>query len=308
MNAPGWTTEVIADGEIHCHRVKQRLYGGAGAVAQGVEIIETEAYGRGLLLDGRIQHLEADEYIYSESIVHPFATLLGERCRRVLVVGGGPGGVIREVLKHRAVESVTQVEIDASIVDLTLKYFQHIAQGYHSDPRVTIVIADINDYLATCSESFDYVINDVSEPLPGSPAREVFTAGLMAAVHDHLSPDGAFVTWAGSAGPRSYGLAVSVSRRLQRVFPHVTNYVSHPQSYGTVWLTAVGSKRAYAPLAMPPAQIDALLAANTRGALQLYDGITHHHMFLLPKDIRSVLQAQRETAEEAILLNVNGSR
>jgi spermidine synthase len=304
-----WTREQIAAGEVHCHRVKRRVYGGQNR-HQGVEIVETEAYGLGLLLDGRLQHLEGDEYIYSEGIVHPFATLLQDRCKRVLVIGGGPGGAIREVLKHRAVVSVTQVEIDESIVDLTREYFTHIAQGYQQDPRVEIVIADIHDYLRTCTESFDLVINDVNEPLPDSPSREVFSRDLMTAVRERLSPEGVYVTWAGSAGPFSSALAVSITQRLRGVFPYVTNYVSFPQSYGTVWLTAVASKHAYDPLERSPAEIDALIAANVTGALRLYDGITHHHMFLLPKDIRALVQPGTNDgdAESRIVLAVEDHR
>lgn len=302
-----WTREQIAAGEFHCHRVTQRVYGAGG---RGIEIVETEAYGRGLLLDGRIQHLAGDEYIYSESIVHPFATLLGDGCRRVLVIGGGPGGAIREVLKHKPVGAVVQVEIDASIVELTRRYLPHIAQGYHDDPRVRIVIADIHDYLATCGERFDLIVNDVNEPLPGSPSHEVFSHELMSAVREHLSPAGAFVTWAGSVGPFSSELAASIARRMRGVFPYVTGYVSYPHSYGTLWLTAVGSNRVYDPLAKSPAQIDAQIADQVAGPLRLYDGITHHHMFLLPKDVRARLRAEDGAAgaERRITLELEDAR
>ena len=82
------TKEEIAKGEFHCHRVVSEVYSYKSEF-QNIEVFDTESYGRGLFLDGRIQHLQADEYIYSESMVHPAMLFLNGSCRRVLCIGGG---------------------------------------------------------------------------------------------------------------------------------------------------------------------------------------------------------------------------
>src|SRR5215212_10272438 len=93
------TKEQIAKGEFHCHRIVAEIYIHQSPY-QRIEVLETEGYGRGLFLDGRIQHVEADEYIFSESMVHPALFLLDKPDLHVLCIGCGPGGVIRETLKH----------------------------------------------------------------------------------------------------------------------------------------------------------------------------------------------------------------
>jgi spermidine synthase len=306
MNPQDWTQEYLSEGEVHCHKITGKTFV-AHSAHQKIEVLETASFGRALLLDGRIQHLQHDEYIYSESIVHPVATLLAEHCRRVLVVGGGPGGVIRELLKHRRVEQVMQVEIDASVLTLTRDYFQHIAQGCHNDPRVQVVIADIRDYLCDCTQEFDLIIHDVSEPLADSPASSLFSRQLIAALQQRLAPHGRFVSWAGSMGPRSLRLAGQIVARARSLFAHVDCITSHTQSYGTSWLTVIGGMQEWHPLAEPVMQIDQRIARQIDGELRLYDGITHHHMFLLPKDVRQAL-AGFSPPQQVLLTHIKQNR
>ncbi|WP_372425021.1 hypothetical protein [Salinarimonas chemoclinalis] len=280
-----WTQEHLAEGEMHCHRIDATLHR-AGSGLQTIEVVETGGYGRGLFLDGRVQHVEADEYIYSEAIVHPPAVMLGARCRRVLVVGGGPGGVVREALRHRGVESVVQVEIDAAVLDLCRTWFAHVAQGCYDDPRVEVVIADIRDFARRTDRRFDLVVNDISEPMEGTPAAGLFEAPMLDALASLLSPEGVFVTWAGSAGPRSDDLARAIDRAVSDRLPHTARWLCHPQAYGTSWLTVAGSHAPLDPWRLSAAEIDAWLAARVAGETMLYDGETHVHMFSLPKDVR----------------------
>lgn len=280
-----WTQEHLAPGEMHCHRIAETLYSARSGL-QSIEVVETVGYGRGLFLDGRIQHVHADEYIYSEAIVHPPALMLGRSCRRALVVGGGPGGVVRELVRHRTVEEVVQVEIDVAVIDLCRRWFAHVAEGCYDDPRVRVEIADIRDYARATDARFDLIVYDISEPLEGTPAAGLFEAPMLSSLTDLLAPEGIFVTWGGSAGPRSSDLAVAIDAAVARHFGFTARWLCHPQAYGTSWLTIAGSRVPLDPWRLSPAEIDAWLAENVAGDLQLYDGETHTHMFCLPKDVR----------------------
>ncbi|WP_417767448.1 hypothetical protein [Stappia sp.] len=286
-----WTFEGIAAGEAHCHEVVERLFL-ADDGDQCIEVVRTRSFGRGLLLDGRIQHLEGDEYIYSEAIVHPAALAVGKALKRVLVVGGGPGGAVREALKHLSVEEVVQVEIDQRMADLARRHFAHVAKGFHEDPRFRLVIADIRDYLASAPLPFDLVIHDVSEPLPGSPAEFLFSPDHFAAMAQLVSTRGAFVTWAGAAGPCAGHEASRIHALTAEHFARAEGLVCHAQSYGTSWLFSVGSHRDLDLEGRSASLVDRLLATRLDGALTYYDGITHRHMVSLPKDLRARLAAR----------------
>jgi spermidine synthase len=284
-----WTEEYIGPGEKHCHKIKEYLFRDHGQYHK-LDIVETENYGRGLFLDGRIQHVAYDEYIYSEAIIHPITLMLGPSCERVLLVGGGPGGAARELLKYKFISSVTQVEIDSSIIELTKKYFPHIADNYHDDPRVKIVVADIQDYITHSTDKFDLIIYDVSEPLENSPAAGLFENHLLSHFKDHLSDTGAFVTWAGHIGSSSNQQGLKILENIRSIYPFQSNYLCHTQSYGTSWVFAVGSMQPIVPLQKTIDQIDQEIANYMAKPLRLYDGATHYHMFLLPKDVRSMMR------------------
>jgi spermidine synthase len=144
---------------------------------QHLVIFENPTWGRVLMLDGVCQLTTSDEFVYHEMMAHvPLMAL--ERPRRVLVVGGGDGGVLREVLKHPSVEKATLCEIDRAVIDLSLKHYPEIADGCFEDKRADIVIADGLKYVAGTREQFDAIIVDSSEPIGPSAVlhtREFFT-------------------------------------------------------------------------------------------------------------------------------------
>jgi spermidine synthase len=284
-----WTFEEIAPGEAHCHRVTAEI-AVVDSGFQRIEVLETEGYGRGLFLDGRIQHVAADEYTYSESMVHPAMQLLGGTCRRALCIGGGPGGIVRELLTYPGVREVVQVEIDTTVVDVARRHLSAISGSFREDPRYQLVVADALDYLAQDGEPFDLIVNDLSEPLPDSPAGRLFAQRAVELVRSRLTADrGLYVSWCGSVGPRSADMAARIHAVVADVFDTTCPYVTHPQSYGTVWLTTIGAMRPIDPLAVDADEIDRQLARTCTASPVLYDGVTHHHMFRIPKDIRTAL-------------------
>jgi spermidine synthase len=144
---------------------------------QHLVIFKNETWGTVLMLDGVCQLTTTDEFVYHEMMAHvPLMAM--ERPKRVLVVGGGDGGVLREVLKHPGVTKATLCEIDKTVVDTALKYYPEIADGCFDNPRADIVIADGLKYVAETTEKFDAIIVDSSEPIGPSAVlhtREFFT-------------------------------------------------------------------------------------------------------------------------------------
>ena len=144
---------------------------------QHLVIFENPTWGTVLMLDGVCQLTTSDEFVYHEMMAHvPLMALAAPK--RVLVVGGGDGGVLREVLKHPSVEKATLCEIDRAVIDLSLQHYPEIAGGCFDDKRADIVIADGLKYVAETRERFDAIIVDSSEPIGPSAVlhtREFFT-------------------------------------------------------------------------------------------------------------------------------------
>lgn len=288
MLASNWTAEYITVGERHCHKIKQSIYANKSRF-QNIHVVETESYGMGLLLDGRIQHVAYDEYIYSESMVHPAMVLRGAAIKNAICIGGGPGGVIRELVKHKTLEKITQIEIDESIITLSKIFFPHIANGCYGDKRVRIIIDDISNYLENAqdkNQKVDLVISDLSEPLAGSPAENIFNYHKFRQIKNILSVDGLFVLWGGSVGPCSFSFAVALVKLVRSIFEYCGFLITYPQSYGTSWLTIIAGQSEIAPFQKTIKEIDHYIDTNINGLLRLYDGETHYHMFYLPKDVR----------------------
>jgi spermidine synthase len=223
-------------------------------------------------------------------MVHPAMLFLGGEAARVCCIGGGPDGVVCELLRYRRVRRVVHVDMDASAVEVGQRYQASVPPRHWDDPRYELVIDDALEYLASTGGRFDLVVNEVSPPLPGSAAAEILTEEACELIRSRLVDDrGLYVTWAGSLGPRPGDLALRITHLIRSVFLHVHPYVTLPPPSDATWLTVMASLRPLDPLAVGIAEIDARLAASVDGQLAMYDGVTHHHMFLLPKDVRRML-------------------
>ena len=138
---------------------------------QKIGLVELEGYGRALILDDLVQSSEADEFIYHESLVHPAMTLHPEP-RDVLIIGGGEGATLRDVLKHNCVKRAIMVDIDEVVVEFSKKYLEFMHQGSFYDPRSEVVIMDGFEYIKKVGErSFDVVILDLTDPYASEIAK-----------------------------------------------------------------------------------------------------------------------------------------
>lgn len=158
---------------------------------QHLVIFRNETWGTVLMLDGVCQLTTSDEFVYHEMMAHvPLMAL--DKPARVLVVGGGDGGVLREVLKHGCIEKATMVEIDRTVIDTAIKHYPEIPQDAFDDPRAEVVIADGLEYVANTDEKFDAIIVDSSEPI--GPSAVLHTREFFADCKRALAKGGVLVT------------------------------------------------------------------------------------------------------------------
>jgi len=162
---------------------------------QHLVIFENARMGRVMALDGVIQTTEADEFIYHEMLTH-VPILAHGLARRVLIIGGGDGGILREVAKHRDVESITMVEIDSTVVELCREFMPEHSKGAFDDPRLSLVIDDGMRFVATTDQKFDVIISDSTDPI--GPGEELFSENFYQACRRCLNEGGILVAQNGT--------------------------------------------------------------------------------------------------------------
>lgn len=157
---------------------------------QDLVIFENDFFGRVMLLDGVTQTTDKDEFVYHEMISHVPIFAHGN-AKNVLIIGGGDGGVLREVLRHKDV-TCTMVEIDASVVEMSKKYFPEHSDGAFEDPRCNLVIADGLKFVKETDDRFDVVIVDSTDPI--GPGEVLFTSEFYKDCEGILTEGGILVT------------------------------------------------------------------------------------------------------------------
>ena len=157
---------------------------------QDLVIFENPLFGRVLALDNVIQTTEGDEFVYHEMLAHVPILAHGE-VARVLVIGGGDGGALREVLKH-PVEQATLVEIDDQVIQLSRRHLPSLSAGAFDDPRTRVVITDGAKYVEETDDRYDLIIVDSTDPL--GPGEVLFTERFYAGCKRCLEPKGIVIT------------------------------------------------------------------------------------------------------------------
>lgn len=194
---------------------------------QSLVIFENAKFGRVMALDGIIQTTEADEFIYHEMLTHVPIIAHGN-ARRVLIIGGGDGGMLREVCKHTSVEHITQVEIDAQVVDMCKEYLPNHSAGAYEDPRVTIVIDDGANFVRQCEERFDIIISDSTDPI--GPGDVLFTSDFYENCKKCLTEGGILVTQNGVAYMQ-LDEVTTTAKRMQSYFKDQSFYCAAVPTY-----------------------------------------------------------------------------
>ena len=255
---------------------------------QKIEVLDTYAYGRMLACDNMVMCTEYDEYVYHEMIAH-VPMLTHPDPRKVLVIGGGDGGTIREVLKHDSIEEVVMVEIDERVIEASKQHLPTLSRAF-DDERLHLIVDDGIKYVQQSpSDTFDVVIVDSTDPV--GPARGLFTEGFYRDIHRILNDQGVMITQ--SESPRfNVEVYQEVYTTFKRIFGDdaVFSYLVFIPTYPTgMWSFSYSSKGHTHPWKhLDEERASAFASAH---ALQYYNPEVHRAAFALPNFVQQMIHA-----------------
>lgn len=245
---------------------------------QQLDMIETNEFGTMLVLDGMVMTTVKDEFVYHEMVAHPIL-FTHPNPEHVLVVGGGDGGVIREIMKHPKVKKAVLVDIDGKVIQYSKTYLPTIACEL-DNPRVEVQVNDGFMHIHDHKNKYDVIMVDSTEPV--GPAANLFTRGFYQGIYEALKVDGMFV--AQTDNPWFKGdLIRTVNRDVKEVFPIVRVYAANIPTYPSgMWTFTMGSKK-YDPLEVDERSIDEI---DTK----YYTPRLHKSAFVLPKFVEDLVK------------------
>jgi spermidine synthase len=261
----------------YSYEVTDVLYSGKSEF-QDILVFENPFFGKILALDGVVQLTERDEFFYHEMLVHVVMHSHPDP-KKVVVIGGGDGGTVREVLKHKSVEKVYFVEIDREVINVSKKYFPSVSSGI-DNPRVELHVMDGAEFVRGRHYEIDAVIVD-STDIVGF-AKSLFTKKFFRSIKNCLTESGMVVTLSESLHFHK-DIVIGVQETLGSVFPIVDLYAAPIATYGGNWWTfSVGSKK------LDPREIRRKISAGNR----YYSGEIHKCAFL-PGDMYERLMSRK---------------
>jgi spermidine synthase len=295
MKGNKWFYDYVTPDMAQMHSVREIIYSGKTEF-QSVAIMELGNFGKCLVLDGKIQSGEADEFIYHEALVHP-AMFAHPNPEKIFIAGGGEGATLREALVHSSVKRVVMVDIDNEVIDICRRFLPSLHQGSFEDSRVELHFADAKEHLGQSQEDFDVIILDLPEPLEAGPASNLSTKEFYEFLRARLTAQGILCLQAGCSIWGNHLLFTAITHTLKAVFPSVFPYQTHIPSYGGMWGFALASQNSN-PVSLSPTEIDRMISSRMESRPRFYDGITHHGMFLLPNHIRQAIEGEKRVITE----------
>ncbi len=275
-----FTEEYPEVGAAFSMNITKILYSGKSQF-QKIDVIETTHFGRVLLIDDLVMLTERDEFVYHEMIAH-VPLYVHPEPKSVLIIGGGDGGTVRELLKHPEVEQVDLVDIDRMVSEVSLKYIPSVAGKLLSE-KVNCQYEDGVAYVKNTDKKYDVIIVDSTDPV--SVGEGLFTQEFYQNCYNILKSDGILVNQAESPAYES-DIVVSIARKLHSIFSQVYFYQAHIPSYPSGhWLFGFASK-SYHPLK------DFCEEKYRRHNLKLkyYNSDLHYAAFALPNFVRELVE------------------
>lgn len=245
---------------------------------QDLAIIDTVEFGRMLVLDGMVMTTVRDEFVYHEMVAHP-VLFTHPNPKHVLVVGGGDGGVIREIMKHPQVEKAVLVDIDGKVIEYSKKFLPEIACEL-DNPRVEVIVNDGYMHIHEHKNAYDVVMVDSTEPV--GPAVQLFERGFYQAIFEALKEDGIFVAQTDNPWFKA-DLIRKVNKDVKEIFPITRVYGANIPTYPSgLWTFTMGSKK-YDPLEVDEASIPEIKT-------KYYTPKLHKAAFVLPKFVEDLIK------------------
>lgn len=301
MLKDGWfrESEVMWPGQAMTLKCEEVLYEGRSEF-QDILVFRSSTYGNVLVLDGAIQVTERDEHSYQEMITqvpmhaHPDP-------KTVLVIGGGDGGVVREVCRHGGVQRVVHCEIDAMVCEVSKKYLPKCAVGF-DDPRVELLHMDAAQYVKEHKEEFDVVIIDSSDPI--GPAESLFTESFYKELRYAMKPGGVMCNQ-GECLWLHLDLIQQCIKHCTQVFPSVdycyTTIPTYPS--GSIGFLVCSCSEG-AVLRKPAREVEPAMQAQ----LKYYSSALHAASFVLPAFAEEVVAPVRAPALQSVCSSVAPGR
>jgi len=262
---------------------------------QKIEIYETENFGKMLVIDEKIQLLEKGEKSYHEPLVHT-VLLAHPNPRRILIIGGGDGCAVREVLRYD-IDFVEMVEIDREVIEISMNYLK-IDNGVlkslinKSEPRASLTIEDGVEYIKNCKKIFDVVIVDSTDPVKA--AKPLFSKDFYKHIYNILDEKGLFITQAGSL----YFLTkntIETYNKIEKVFDKTHIFIFPVKGYASPWSFVVGVKGD-----IDFERVDLKKAEKLK--LEYYDPWNHRALFYLPRYLKDSLLSQLNMEASFLIL------
>jgi len=269
-----WYTEKHSENVGITMKVTETLFSGKSEFQQ-LDIVQTLEYGKMMLLDGLVMVTERDEFVYHDMIAHP-ALFTHPDPKKVLVIGGGDGGSIREIMKHPGVEQAILCEIDGLVIEKSIELLPSMACEIDgSNPRVKLHVDDGLAYIRDHQNEFDIILVDSTDPI--GPAVGLFEEDFYRLVHGALKEDGIMV--AQSESPFYHAdIQKAMYGNLRNVFPIVEMYQAFIPTYPSgLWSFAFASKKYH-----PVNDFDQQRAANRGFHTRYYNEQLHLGAFMLP--------------------------
>jgi len=254
---------------------------------QKIKILNTYRFGKVLVLDGVVQTTEADEFIYHEILSH-LPLLSHPQPEKVLIIGGGDGGILREILKH-PVKEVFLVEIDEKVIEFSKQYLSAICKNSFADKRTRVVIDDGATFIKKCKEKFDVIIVDSSDP--AGPAKVLFSSEFYRDTYNALSDaNGIFAQQTGSSFLQKEEFP-SVYERLKKIFPYVATFLAAVPTYIGGFFSFVFASKGIDPLKAHLPELEKKYRAFKLKTKYYNPGI-HHASFALPTFISEAVETK----------------
>lgn len=241
---------------------------------QKIELVDTDEFGKVLLLDGITQVAEKNDFMYHEPMVHP-ALCCHPKPENILVIGGGDGGILREVLKYPTVKRVELAELDEGVIRFARKYLDSVHGGSFDDPRVSVNVVDGRQFTKEHPGEFDVVIMDMTDPF--GPSKMLYTKEFFRLVKKSFrSKSGVFVMHSESPVARPVAFSC-IQKTLNSVFKSVNPIYTYIQMYAVLWSISISSDETDISRFKSP-QIERKLKRYSLEDLKMYNAQTHMSM------------------------------